>query len=34
MREVPETVKRNLYLGLAATSLYALTAMGLIVAFG
>jgi hypothetical protein len=34
MREVPETVKRNLYLGLAVTSLYALTAMGLIVAFG
>jgi hypothetical protein len=34
MRQVPETVKRDLYLGLAVTSLYTLTAMGLIIAFG
>jgi hypothetical protein len=34
MRQVPETVKRELYLGLAVTSLYTLTAMGLIIAFG
>jgi hypothetical protein len=30
---VPERVRGDLYLGLAVTSLYTLTAMGLIIAF-
>jgi hypothetical protein len=34
MRKVSERVKGELYLGLAITSLCALTAMGLIIAFG